>query len=330
MNEVWVWAEQRNGRLMGVSLELLGKGAKLAGELKTELAAVLLGDGAQNLAQELIAYGAGKVYLIEDPRLKLYQSDVYARIIADLVKQQKPDIFLLGGTAIGMDLAPAVAAKLNTGLTAHCVDLNIEKVNDTHCLVAAVPGFGGKLMVKIVCPQRKPQMVTVKPGVMDKAARDDKRAGQIIEIAAEIKDDELRAQTIEMVEQKPVGVPLEDAEVAVAGGWGLKCAGGFKLVEDLARVLGGAVAGTRPAVDAGWVPEEQMLGSSGKTISPKLLISIGASGQMHFTTGFLRAKTILAIDNNPKSPIFEVCDIGLVGDLKKIIPCLVEELKQTK
>lgn len=330
MNEVWIWAEQRNGRLMGVSLELLSKGRELSKELKTELAAILIGGKARGLAQELVAYGASKVYLVEDPRLRLYQSDVYTRIIADLIKQHNPEIFLLGGTSIGMDLAPRVAARVQTGLTAHCVDLQIDKVNGKPCLVAIVPGFGGKLMVKIVCPERRPQMVTVRPGVMEKPARDDKRSGQIVKVDTDIKDEEFKSQTIELVEQAPVGVPLEDAEVVVAGGWGLSSAGGFKVVEELAGVLGGVVAGTRPAVDAGWVSEEQMLGSSGKTVSPKLMISIGASGQMHFTTGFLKSKVVLAIDENPKAPIFEACDIGIVGDLRKIVPCLVEELKQAR
>jgi electron transfer flavoprotein alpha subunit len=330
MNEVWIWAEQRNGRLMGVSLELLGKGLQLSKELKAELATILIGDRVQNMAQELVNYGADKVYIVEDERLNLYQSDVYARIIAEMILEHHPEIFLLGGTAIGMDLAPRVAAKVKTGLTAHCVDLYIDKFDDKSCLFALVPGFGGNLMVKIVCPQQRPQMATVKPGVMEKSARDEGRKGEIIKVETKVEDDEFRSRTIELVEQEPVGIPLEEAEVVVAGGWGLNSAGGFKLVEELAEVLNGVVAGTRPAVDAGWISEERMLGSSGKTINPKLLISVGASGQMHFTTGFLKSKVILAINDNPKSPIFEACDIGIVGDLCKIVPCLVEEFKQIK
>jgi len=330
MNEVWIWAEQRSGKLMGVSLELLSKGLELSDELKAELATVLIGDQVRNLAHELVAYGAAKVYLIEDPRLELYQSDVYAKVMADLIEQHQPEVVLLGGTTIGMDLAPRVAAKVKTGLTAHCVDLYIDKVNDKPCLVEVVPGFGGNLMIKIVCAQRRPQMATVKPGVIEKPARDEKRTGQVIKVETQVKDGEFKAQTIEIVEQEPAGVPLEEGDVVVAGGWGLNSAGGFKLVEELAEVLNGVVAGTRPAVDAGWVSEEQMLGSSGKTISPKLLISVGASGQMHFTTGFLKSKVVLAINDNRKSPIFDVCDIGMVGDLRKIIPCLLEELKEVK
>ena len=330
MNELWVWAEQRKGRLMRVSLELLSKGLELSNELKVELATILIGDKVQDLAQELVAHGAGKVYLIEDPRLELYQSDVYTRVISDLIKQHQPDILLLGGTTIGMDLAPRVAARVKTGLTAHCADLFIDKVDDKPILIACIPGWGDNMMLKIVCPQQRPQMATVKPGVMEKPARDEKREGQIIKVETEISDEEFKSQTIEIVEQELVGVPLEEADVVVAGGWGLNSVGSFKPVEELAEVLNGAVAGTRPAVDAGWVSVEQMLGSSGKTISPKLLISIGASGQMHFTTGFLKSRVVLAIDDSQKSPIFDICDIGMVGDLRKIVPCLLEELGEMR
>ncbi|MGV8057366.1 MAG: electron transfer flavoprotein subunit alpha/FixB family protein [Smithellaceae bacterium] len=331
MSEIWVWAEQRNGRLLGVSLELLGKALELAAEIKAEVAAVLLGHNVQGLTQTLIAHGAGKVYLIEDERLKLYQNCAYSRIMSDLIEQHKPEIFMLGGTSIGMDLAPRVAAKVRTGLTAHCVDLQIENMNNSACLVATVPGWGGNLMVKIVCPQQKPQTVTVRPGIMGNLPiKEENRIGQVIRVKAEIRDEEFRTQTLEMVEQTLTGVPLESADVIVAGGWGMKAAGGFKLVEELAGLLQGAVAGTRPAVDEGWIPEEKMLGASGKTVSPKLLISIGSSGQIQFTSGFMNSKAVLAINDNLKAPIFEVCDIGLAGDLKTIVPCLIEELKRTK
>lgn len=326
--EVWVWAEQRNGRLMGVSLELLNKGSELAAESATELAAVLIGDKTKELEDELVAYGASKIYSVTDERLGLYQSDVYANIIANLINQYKPEIMLMGATNIGMDLAPRVAAKVDTGLTAHCVDLYTSKTGNKPQLLASVPGFGGNLMVEIVCPEKRPQMFTVRPGVVEKPGKVEGRQGQIIRVKANINDADFKARTIEMVEEKPAGKPLEEADIVVAGGWGLQSTGGFKLVEELANTLGGAVGGTRPAVDKGWIPEERMLGSSGKTISPKLFISIGASGAMHFSTGFLKSKVILAIDKNPKAPIFEVCDLGIVGDLGKIVPHLIRELKQ--
>jgi len=325
--EVWVWAEQRNNQLMSVSLELLNKGAELSRELATGLTAVLIGDKVGKLTQELVDYGASKVYLIEDERLELYQSRVYARVIAELIKQHKPEIVLVGGTNIGMDLAPRVAAKVKTGLTAHCADVYIDEASDKAQLIAVVPGWGGSMMVKIACPEKRPQMVTVKPGVMDKPNKVEGRHGQIIKVEASITDADFKARTIEMVEEKASGIPLDEADIIVAGGWGLESVGSFELVEELAEVLGGAVGGTRPVVDKGWLPEERMIGSSGKTVSPNLFVSVGASGAMHFTTGFVKSKVILAIDKNPKAPIFEVCDLGIVGDLGKVGPCLVRELR---
>jgi len=327
-NPVWVWAEQRNNRLMGVSIELLSKGLELSEKLNVKLEAIVIGDQTRTLADELIAFGADRVYLVEEPKLQFYQSDVYADILADLVEKYTPEIVMIGATNIGMDLAPRVAAKVKTGLTAHCVDLYIEEKNGSPYLAQIVPGWGGNLMVKIVCPERRPQMVTVRPGVLDKPVREEGRKGEVIEVAPDIKDEDFKVKTIEMVEEKAEGIPLEEADVVVAGGWGLYSAGGFKPVEELANILGAAVGGTRPAVDKGWIVEDQMIGQSGKTIRPKLFISMGASGAMHFTTGFLGSKVIMAIDQNPDAPIFEVSDIGVVGDIGEILPCLVEELKK--
>jgi len=328
--ELWIWAEQRNGKLMRVSLELLSKGRELAEKLGVRLAAVLIGDQAEAMARELISYGADKIYLVEDARLKLYQSDVYANILEALIHSHSPGILLLGGTTIGMDLAPRVAAKVQTGLTAHCVDLTIEAVNGQPKLIGAVPGWGGNMMVQISWKDRYPQMATVKLGVLDKPVQDEGRKGEIIKMQPQVKDDDFKAKTVELVEEKIEGMPLEDADVVVAGGWGLNAAGGFKLIGELAGVLSASTAGTRPAIDAGWVPEEHMVGSSGKTISPKLFVSLGASGAMHFTTGFSKAKVVLAVDKNPQAPIFDVCDIGIVGDVGEIVPSLVKELSTAK
>jgi len=328
MNEVWVIAEQRLGKLVNVSLELLGKGAELAQHLKVSLAAVLLGDKVQNLADELTCYGADKVYLGEDPRLRFYQSEVYANLLEKLVASHKPQILMIGATSIGRDLAPRVAAKLKTGLTAHCVELSIvRKGGEKPQLVQVVPGWGGNLMVNITCPGRRPQIVTVSPGVMTKPDRKE-RKGDVIMVQMDIPG-ELRVETLEMVQEEPSGIALEEAEVVVAGGWGLLSAGGFGPVEELAKVLGGVVAGTRPALDSGWIPEHRMIGQSGKTVSPKLFVSIGASGAPQFTTGFMKAKVVLAIDQSHDAPIFEVADIGLVGDLRDLIPCLIAELEES-
>jgi electron transfer flavoprotein alpha subunit len=326
MNEVWVIAEQRLGKLMNVSLELLGKGIELAEKLEVKLAAVILGDGIQALTRELVYYGADKVYLGEDARLRLYQSEPYASLIARLVETEQPQIVLVGATSIGQDMASRVAAKVKTGLTAHGVDLYIDEDSRKPQLVEVVPGWGGSLMVKITCPEKRPQMATVSRGVMAKCTPNEQRKSEIIRIEVDISA-ELKVETLEMVEEEPSGVVLENAEVIVAGGWGLSSVGDFKPIEELAKVFGGAVAGTRPAMDSGWIPESCMIGQSGRTVSPKLFISVGASGAPQFASGFTKSKVILAIDKNRNAPIFEVADIGLVGDLRDIVPRLIEELK---
>jgi electron transfer flavoprotein alpha subunit len=327
---IWIFAEQREGRLMQVSLELLNKGKELAAQLQTDLVAVLLGDQVTGIAKELIAYGAQKVYGLENKKLRLYQSEAYARLIAELIMKHQPEIFLLGATMVGMDLAPRVAAKLKTGLTAHCSDLYLEDLSGKKKLIAAVPGWGGNIIVKIACPEATPQMATVRSGVFEKPTKAEENKGEFLKISAKVIREDERVQTIEMAESKPVGMMVEDAEIVVGGGWGFQSVGGFQLAEDLAAVLGGVTAGSRPAVDAGWVGEDRMIGSSGKTVAPKLFISAGASGAMHFTTGFSKAKVIVAIDQNPNAPIFNVADLGLVGDLGKILPIFIQELKKER
>ena len=325
--ELWVWAEQRDGKLMSVSPELLGKGKELAGKLKQTVAAVLIGDAVAAMAEELIAYGADKVYLIKDPRLRLYQSDVYTNIMESLIISHTPGILLFGGTSIGMDFAPRIAARIKTGLTAHCVDLTVEEADGAPVLIGLLPGWGGNMMVKIGWKEIYPHMATVKPGVMERPKKDNSRSGEIVTVKPDINDEDFKARTTAIIEKQAEGIPFEEADVIVAGGWGLNAAGGFKMAEELAEVLGAQTAGTRPAVDAGWVPEERMIGSSGKTVAPELFVSIGASGAMHYTTGFSKARIVLAIDKNPKAPIFDACDIGIVCDSSEIVPLLIEAFK---
>jgi len=326
MKNVVVLVEQGDNRLMDVSLEMLQKATKLAAVLGGNVSAILIGNQCKDLAEELILYGASKVFLIEDSRLQLYQSGPYIRITADIISDISPEIVLIGGTSIGMDIAPRVAAMLRTGLTSHCVDLYIEKIEGKDQLVHIVPGWKGNMMIKIICPERRPQMATVRPGVMEKGKPDYSRRGEIVSISPEIRDD-FKAKTLEMVcegEERS----LDDADIVVSGGYGLYSAGGFELVEGLADAINGEVAGTRPAFDQGWIPESRMIGQSGKTVKPKLFVSIGASGAMHYTTGFSKSKVVVGIDKNPKASIFNVSDLGVVGDLEKIVPCLIEELKK--
>ena len=329
--EIWVIGEQRLGRLEEVSLELLSKGTALSQRIGVALSAVLLGDQVEEIARELVFHGAEKVYLLEDARLRYYQSEAYARLLAEVIKEHGPQVVLIGATEIGKELAPKVAAKLRTGLTAHCIDLYVGEVDGAPQLIHVVPGWGGNLVMHIICPQKRPQMATVKPGVLSKAVRDENRKGTIIRVKPDIGDKDFsRIETLEMIEESPKGKPLESADIVVCGGWGMNALGDFSMVQELADILGGVVAGTRPAVDKGWVEEARMIGQSGKTVSPGLFVSLGTSGAMHYTTGFMGSKVTLAVDQNPQAPIFQMADIGIVGDLREVLPCLIEELKKVR
>jgi electron transfer flavoprotein alpha subunit len=325
--DIWVIGEQRLGRLEQVSLELLGKGTALSQSMGATLSAVLLGDKVEDIARELIFHGAQKVYLLEDARLRHYQSAAYARLLAGVIKEHEPQVVLIGATEIGKELAPKVAAKLRTGLTAHCIDLYPGEVDGTPQLIHVVPGWGGNLVMHIICPQRRPQMVAVRPGVFPKAVRDENKRGRIIKVKSDVRDDDFsRMETIEVVEESSRGKSLQSADVVVCGGWGMNVLGDFSRVQELAHVLGGVAAGTRPVMDRGWVDEDRMIGQSGKTVSPRLFVSLGASGAMHYATGFMGSKVVLAVDLNPQAPIFQVADVGIVGDLREVLPRLVEEL----
>jgi len=328
MNEIVVWAEWRDGRFLPVSLELLHKAGDLAVQIKGSVSAVLMGHQCRPQADELIHHGASRVFCVDDPALHFYQSDLFPTILARLLADLSPEIVLIGGTSIGMDLAPRVAAKLRTGLTAHCIDLYIEKRDGRDQLIQVVPGWGGNLLVKIICPDRRPQMATVRPGVLDADKPDVNRKGVIIPLEARVSERDMRAKTTEFVPESSDDLSLEEAERIVCGGFGLEAAGGFALIEDLARAIHGEVAGTRPAFDRGFIPESRMIGQSGKTVKPRLFISVGASGAVHYTTGFNKSKVIVGIDKNPKAPIFEICDLGIVGDLRKILPDLIEAFKK--
>jgi electron transfer flavoprotein alpha subunit len=329
--EIWVIGEQRRGRLEEVALELLSKGTALSQRMGVTLAAVLLGDEVEEVARELVFHGAEKVYLLEGSRLQYYQSEAYARLLARVIKEHEPEIVLIGATEIGKELAPKVAARLRTGLTAHCIDLYVGEVDAAPHLIHVVPGWGGNLVMHIICPQRRPQVVTVKPGVLPRAVRDENKKGKIIRVKPDIRDEDFsRIETVEVVEEPPKGKSLESAQVVVCGGWGMNALGDFSRVEELADILGGVVAGTRPAMDKGWVDEARMIGQSGKTVSPKLFVSLGASGAMHYTTGFMGSKVVLAVDQNPQAPIFQVADIGIVGDLREVIPRLIEQLRKDR
>lgn len=318
-------AEAWGGGAAPVSLELLGKARELASALGGEVGAVVL--NRADMAKELIAGGADRVYVLEHPALDFRLALTATAALAWLVRERRPEAVLAGATSFGTDLAARLAARLRTGLTAHCIDLYIEEVEGRKQLVQVVPGWGGNLALRILCPERRPAMATVKPGVLEKSAPQVHHQGEVIRLTPPVEADQ-RLQLLDAVEEPKGEAGLEEAGVVVAGGWGLFCAGGFDQAQHLCSLLGGAMAGTRPTVDKGLLPPERMLGHSGKTVSPKLLMSLGASGAVHFTSGFLRAKAVLAIDQNPQAPIFGACDVGIVGDLKEVLPLLVEEIEE--
>jgi electron transfer flavoprotein alpha subunit len=325
MKEILVWAEQRDGQPASVALEILQKACELAGHLGARVSAVVIGQDCRESADGLIAHGAGRVFVVEDPRLGLYQAEACTKILCRLIGEIRPGIVLMGGTSVGADLAPAVAARLGTGLTAHCTDLHIEVIDGRDQLVMVVPGWRGNMMVKIFCPEKRPVMATIRPGVMERGRPDLSRKGEIVAVSADIDEEDFRARTLEMVTESEES-ELEQAKIVVSGGFGFYEAGGVSLLEELARAIGGVAAGSRPACDAGWVPESRMIGQSGSTVSPDLFISIGASGAPHYTTGFAKSKLIVAIDRNPKAPVFDIADFGIAADLREILPALVEEL----
>lgn len=330
MNEykdIWVFAEQREQRLMNVSLEILGEARKLADKKGVKACAVLVGYGVKGLADELIKYGADVVYVIDNPLLKNYTTEGYAKVIADLANEIKPEVILYGATYIGRDLAPRIASRLHTGLTADCTGLDID---ENGLLLQIRPAFGGNLIATIICPERRPQMATVRPGVMKKAPKDEKRKGEIIEIQANIKEGDIRTQIFDIIKEAKSKVNIEEADIIVSGGRGVGGAEGFKLIQQLADALGGVVGASRAAVDAGWISSDHQVGQTGKTVRPKLYVACGISGAIQHIAGMGNAKTIVAINKNPDAPIFKVADYGIVGDLFKVVPALIEEIKRIK
>lgn len=321
---VWVFAEQRGGKLMPVVIELLGEGRKLAQQIGTELCAVLLGENVADLARECIGYGADKVYVADAPELKDYTTDAYTKVIYEAIQQYKPEIVLCGATHIGRDLGPCLSVKCETGLTADCTKLEIDPVD--HKIMQTRPAFGGNLMATIVCPEHRPQMSTVRPGVMEKAAFDPDRTGEIVTLKPVFADGDLRVKALEIVKNLENAVSLTDAKVIVAGGMGLGSKEGFDLLAKLADRLGGVVAASRACVDAGWAPHSWQVGQTGTTVKPAIYIACGISGAIQHVAGMKDSGYIVAINKNPSAAIFELADYGIVGDLYDVIPAILDAL----
>lgn len=326
--DIWVYAEQRDGKLTPVVVELLGEGRKLADVKGIKLNAILLGDNVEHLVDELYSYGAETVYLAEDSRLKNYNTDGYTKVIVDAVNENKPEIMLIGATHIGRDLAPRIASRLNTGLTADCTKLEIDeedgKIKQTR------PAFGGNIMATIICPDNRPQMSTVRPGVMDKAIKEDSKKGELVKVQVDLKDSDIRTVIKEIVKSKKALVSLTDAKVIVTGGRGLGTPDGFELIKQLADKLGGVVGASRAAVDAGWIDHSHQVGQTGTTVKPDLYIACGVSGAIQHLAGMSDAGIIVAINKNPDAPIFKIADYGIVGDLYDVIPQIIEEIDKVE
>ena len=314
--DIWVFCEQRNGKLHEVGLELLGKGRELAEQAGTRLTAVLLGHKVGGLPQVLLDHGADRVLLADDPQLASFRLLAYTHVLAQLAASEHPAILLLGATAMGMELAPRVAARLRTGLCAHCIDLRLDADGR---LLQVVPGWGGGVLATIACPDHRPQMATVMPGAMRALPRTP-REGEIVQVALELPGVELGPEVLDVQQEEPHGQPLEKAEVVVAGGFGVGSKENWALVQELAAVLGGAVGATRPPVDEGWASEGQMIGQSGKTVRPSLYIGLGISGVMHHVVGMDQSGHIISINTNPKAEIFDVSDVAVVGTCGRSCP----------
>ena len=321
---VWVVAEQREGKIAGVSLELLGSGKGLAEKLGTELAAVLFGGTADD-AQELIRWGAEKVFHCDDPLLSTFNDDPYAALLSKLIVEQKPEIVLTGATPMGRSFFPRVAAKLRAGLTADCTSLEIDE--ETKNLLQIRLAFGGNIMAMIFCPHARPQMATVRPRVMKKGEYDASRKGEMVRVSA--KGITSRTKVVETVKEvAETAINLQDANIIVAGGRGMGGEKGFQLLNELAEVLGASVAASRAAVDEGWIPYRHQVGQTGKTVRPKLYIAAGISGAIQHRAGMDQSNKIIAVNTDPNAPIFQVAQYKIVGNLNEVLPMLIKALRE--
>lgn len=333
-NEVWVYIEQNGGRIADVSLELLGKGSELARTLKVKVGAAVIGGKVKGLADTLYSYGADKVYTVEDPALDAYRTLPYAECMVNLVKEFEPQIVLFGATTTGRDLAPRVASELRVGLTADCTNLKIGdfQKKDTEykdILYQIRPAFGGNIIATIVCPDHRPQMSTVREGVMKMNEPDTARKGELVEFKCEIKKELQIAEIVKRIQQEKT-VDLKGAQIIVAGGMGVGSKDNFKLIHQLAHAVGGEVGGSRAAVDAGFISQDHQVGQTGTTVRPKLYIAVGISGQIQHLAGMSESNRIIAINADPAAPIFNCAHYGIVGDLNEVVPRFIEAYKSLK
>ena len=324
--DVYVLAEQRDGNIQKVAFELVGEATKLAKDLNEQVVAILLGDGVTAKAEELIQHGADKVIVVDDPMLAKYATEPYAKAITAIIKEFDPEIVLYGATSIGRDLAPRVSARVHTGLTADCTKLEIAE--DTKLLNMTRPAFGGNIMATIVCKNHRPQMATVRPGVMAALAADTARKGEVVPFKVEFTPADMNIEIIEEVKETKKIVDVTEAKVLVSGGRGIGSPEFFNTLKELADLLGGEVAASRAVVDAGWIGKEYQVGQTGKTVRPNLYIACGISGAIQHVAGMESSEVVISINKNDGAAIFDVSDLGIVGDVKTIVPKLIEALKK--
>jgi electron transfer flavoprotein alpha subunit len=325
---IWIFAEQRRGRLAPVTLELLGEGHRLAQVLQIPVAAVLFGHQVRDLAADLITGGAAKVYLVDHPALAEFVEEPYAAALTALARLYPPEIILAGATYLGRAFIPRVAAALDTGLTADCTAFDIEP--QTNLLLQTRPAFGGNIMATILTHRSFPQMATVRPRVMKPLASANTGQGEIVPVPLPELDRSFRSRFLHTVSEVAESMPLSEAEVIVAGGRGLQDGKNFRLLAELADLLGGTVGATRAAVDAGWISYQHQIGQTGKTVAPKIYVACGISGAAQHLVGIQSSDFIVAINSDPQAPIFQIADLGLVGDVFDIIPALIQEIKANR
>ncbi len=337
---VFIYAQQVDNKLSNIAFELLGKARELAADLdEKKVTAVLLGSDVKGLADELAAYGADRVIVVDDPALKDYRTEPYTQALASVINEFKPEIMLVGATAIGRDLGPRTSARVKTGLTADCTKLEIGDFPLTPVpgqeqkhkqLLMTRPAFGGNTIATIACPNNRPQMATVRPGVMQKISPIADAKAEVVEYNPGLKENNCYVEILKIVKEVSSVADIADAKILVSGGRGVGSKENFKLLEDLAEAIGGTVSCSRAVVDSGWMPKEMQVGQTGKTVRPKVYFAIGISGAIQHVAGMEESDFIVAINKDENAPIFDVADYGIVGDLNKIVPLLTEKVKAAK
>lgn len=326
-NGVWVFAEQREGQLQKVSLELLGEGRKIADKLGSKLTALLIGNKVQNLVEDLSRHGADEVLVVDAPELEHYTTDGYTKAICELANAKKPNIIFIGATFIGRDLGPRVAARLETGLTADCTSLDVDV--ESGDLLATRPAFGGNLMATIVCPDHRPQMATVRPGVFEKLPLGENDA-TVENVEIKFNSNDIRTKIVEIIKEHKDIVDISAANVLVAGGRGIGSEENFKMLKELAEVMNGSIAASRAAVEKGWVDKDYQVGQTGKTVRPNIYVACGISGAIQHAAGMQDSDMIIAINKDANAPIMKIADYAIVGDVNKVVPEFIAQLKAMK